>query len=296
MPDHRCFARFGAGNQALLIAVALISAVVTACVGGARDTSIDLTTTARTPGERAVVVSHRGGGISAPENTLPAVTAALAAGFDYVEVDIALTADRQPVLMHDPEVDRTTDGHGALADLTLAEVRKLDAGSWFDPHFAGTRVPTLDEFLDVLEVSGQRALVELKGPWDEASVSSFAAAVMARGLDRRVAVSSFDAATLMFAKDAAASIQRFAIMKAFPGHVVRVAKEVGARGIIVGRRAVIKHPEIVDQLQAAGVRVVVYTLNTDAQWHAVTALGVDGIVTDDPGTLSEWQEGARARG
>ena len=84
-----------------------------------------------------------------------------------------------------PKVDRTTDGHGALADLTLAEVRKLDAGSWFDPHFAGTRVPTLDEFLDVLEVSGQRALVELKGPWDEASVSSFAAAVMARGLDRR---------------------------------------------------------------------------------------------------------------
>ena len=78
--------------------------------------------------------------------------------------------------------------------------------------------------------------------------------------------------------------------------MVRVAKEVGARGIIVGRRAVIKHPEIVDKLQAAGVRVVVYTLNTDAQWDAVTALGVDGIVTDDPGTLSLWQEGARARG
>ena len=85
-------------------------------------------------------------------------------------------------------------------------------------------------------------------------------------------------------------------MKAFPGHVVRVAKEVGARGIIVGRRAVIKHPEIVDKLQAAGVRVVVYTLNTDAQWDAVTALGVDGIVTDDPGTLSQWQEGIRTRG
>ena len=86
MPDHRYFVRLGAGSQALLIAIALVSAVVTACVGGARDTSIDLTVGA-TPGERAVVVSHRGGGISAPENTLPAVTAALAAGFDYVEVE-----------------------------------------------------------------------------------------------------------------------------------------------------------------------------------------------------------------
>src|SRR6187402_1946261 len=272
----------------LIVCVLATLSLIIAFLGAtpARVSATELLGETRAAGDEAFIASHRGGGATAPENTLPAISAALAAGFDYVEVDVALTADRQPVLMHDPEVDRTTDGSGALADLTLAEVRKLDAGAWFDPHFAGTRVPTLHEFLDVLEVSGQRALVELKGPWDEASVASFAAEVMARGLDRRVAVSSFDAVTLMYARDAAASIQRFAIMKAFPGHVVRVAKEVGARGIIVGRRAVIKHPEIVDKLQAAGVRVVVYTLNTDAQWDAVTALGVDGIVTDDPGTLS----------
>ena len=73
-----------------------------------------------TPGDAAFIASHRGGGATAPENTLPAITAALAAGFDYVEVDVALTADRQPVLMHDATVDRTTDGHGRLAALTLA--------------------------------------------------------------------------------------------------------------------------------------------------------------------------------
>ena len=108
----------------------------------------------RTPGDAAFIASHRGGGATAPENTLPAITAALAGGFDYVEVDVALTADRQPVLMHDATVDRTTDGHGRLAALTLAEVRALDAGSWFDPDFAGTQVPTLAEFLDVLARPG----------------------------------------------------------------------------------------------------------------------------------------------
>ena len=121
---------------------------------------------ARSPGDAAFVASHRGDSASAPENTIPAVESAIAGGFAYVEVDVVLTKDGQPVLMHDRTVDRTTNGHGKVAELTLAEVRALDAGAWFDASFAGTRVPTLEEFLDVLAASNSKGLIELKGVWD----------------------------------------------------------------------------------------------------------------------------------
>ena len=109
-------------------------------------------------------------------------------------MDVALTADRQPVLMHDARSTARPTATGGSPSLTLAEVRALDAGSWFDPEFAGTQVPTLAEFLDVLGASGHRAIVELKGLWDAEAVAAAIAEVAARNLERRVAIASFDAA------------------------------------------------------------------------------------------------------
>lgn len=295
MPDEAPSALEGDRIPALLIVCALaLASIVIALVGTtpSRVGASELMGAARTPGDRAFIASHRGGGATAPENTLPAIAAALAGGFDYVEVDVALTADRHPVLLHDATVDRTTDGSGPLAQLTLDEVRALDAGSWFDERFAGTRVPTLDELLDLLTTTGGRAMIELKGKWDAASVAGLVSDVSTRGLDRRVIVSSFDARTLALLREASAVIPILAILKESPDDVVAAVEETGASGIVVDRRAVLAHPGIVDELHAAGKRVVVYTLNTDRQWGQVTSLGVDGIVTDDPGTLSQWQESA----
>jgi glycerophosphoryl diester phosphodiesterase len=92
-------------------------------------------------------VAHRGDPEHAPESTLPAFAAAVALGVDMVEFDVHRLADGALVVMHDATVDRCTDGSGALAEMTLAEVRALDAGSWFAAEFAGTRVPTLAETL-----------------------------------------------------------------------------------------------------------------------------------------------------
>jgi glycerophosphoryl diester phosphodiesterase len=280
--------------QALMIVCVLaVASLIIAFLGAtpARVSATELLGETRAAGDEAFIASHRGGGATAPENTLPAISAALAAGFDYVEVDVALTADRHPVLMHDATVDRTTDGHGRLSTLTLAEVQALDAGSWFDAEYAGTRVPTFAEFLDVLDASGHRALIELKGEWDAAAVESAVAELTARGLERRVAVSSFDARTLAMAGAASTVLPRLFILRHLPEDVVRAATEATVRGLIVDRRAVLERPEVVDELHAAGIRVVVYTLNSDTQWDEVTALGVDGIVTDDPATLSMWQQG-----
>lgn len=280
--------------QALMIVCVLaVASLIIAFLGAtpARVSATELLGETRAAGDEAFIASHRGGGATAPENTLPAISAALAAGFDYVEVDVALTADRHPVLMHDATVDRTTDGHGRLSTLTLAEVQALDAGSWFDAEYAGTRVPTFADFLDVLDASGHRALIELKGEWDAAAVESAVAELTARGLERRVAVSSFDARTLAMAGAASTVLPRLFILRHLPEDVVRAATEATVRGLIVDRRAVLERPEVVDELHAAGIRVVVYTLNSDTQWDEVTALGVDGIVTDDPATLSTWQQG-----
>jgi glycerophosphoryl diester phosphodiesterase len=277
----------------LIVCVLAVASLVIAFLGAspARVSATELLGETRAAGDAAFIASHRGGGATAPENTLPAISAALAAGFDYVEVDVALTADRHPVLMHDATVDRTTDGHGRLAALTLAQVKALDAGSWFDPAYAGTPVPTFAEFLDVLAASGHRALIELKGRWDAADVEAAVGELTARGLERRVAVSSFDARTLAMAGSASRVLPRLFILRQLPDDVVRAATEARVRGLIIARRALLERPEMVEELHAAGIRVVVYTLNSDTQWDAVTALGVDGIVTDDPATLSMWQQG-----
>lgn len=94
-----------------------------------------------------IVVGHRGNVKFAPENTLPAFEAAIEHGADLLEIDVRETKDGVLVIMHDDTVDRTTDGSGLVADLTLAEIKQLDAGSWFDPKFKGTTVPTLREAL-----------------------------------------------------------------------------------------------------------------------------------------------------
>ena len=94
--------------------------------------------------------AHRGAMARFPENTVPAFREAVHLGVAMIEMDVRRTKDGYLVILHDKTVDRTTDGHGLLSDLTLREVRKLDAGKWKDPAFAGTRIPTLEEALQVI--------------------------------------------------------------------------------------------------------------------------------------------------
>src|SRR5262245_19734930 len=90
---------------------------------------------------------HRGAPDVAPENTLVGFQAAQDAGCEYIETDVRRSSDGQLVVLHDPRVERTTDGHGRASQLTLAQLVALDAGSWFDARFAGARIPTFDELM-----------------------------------------------------------------------------------------------------------------------------------------------------
>ena len=106
--------------------------------------------------------AHRGGTEKTPENTLPAFEAALELCVDMIEFDLRVTADGHVVVMHDATVDRTTDGTGEIANLTLEQIKRLDAGSWHSLRFAGTLVPTLDEVLQIMP-SSVLLNIELKG-------------------------------------------------------------------------------------------------------------------------------------
>jgi glycerophosphoryl diester phosphodiesterase len=108
------------------------------------------------------IVCHRGVNLIAPENTLPALECGLAAGFGFIEVDLHITSDGEIVVIHDKTLDRTTDGSGPVTQQSLADLRALDAGGWFNPFFKGTKIPTLGEVLDLLIRYDGRAYLEFK--------------------------------------------------------------------------------------------------------------------------------------
>ena len=127
-------------------AISLLLMIAASCATAASD-SAEL----RLP-ERGIC-AHRGASQTHPENTLAAFREAIRLGAHMIEFDVALTKDGELALMHDLTVDRTTDGRGKVADLTMAEIKKLDAGRWKSPEFAGERVPTLREALAVMPVN-----------------------------------------------------------------------------------------------------------------------------------------------
>lgn len=140
---------------------------------------------------------HRGHSLGAPENTLAAFAACAEAGGTTCEIDTVLTKDKEIVVIHDLTLDRTTNGTGPVKDRTRAEVQALDAGAWFAPAFAGTRIPTLREVLEATRASGMGFEVEIK---EELDLDSYAGALRDTLTDpadfERVMMISFDHASL----------------------------------------------------------------------------------------------------
>src|SRR5256886_16194559 len=109
-----------------------------------------------------LVIAHRGASGNAPENTLAAFKKAVALGATFIETDLQLSRDAHFVAIHDTTVDRTTNGQGAVHDMTLADLRRLDAGSWFGSEFAGERIPTLEEILEFSKKNDVVFYLEIK--------------------------------------------------------------------------------------------------------------------------------------
>src|SRR5258708_9070381 len=143
-----------------------------------------------------LVIAHRGASGNAPENTLAAFRKAVALGATFIETDLQLSRDARLVAIHDATVNRTTNGQGAVHDMTLAELRRLDAGSWFGSEFAGERIPTLEEILEFSKKKDVVFYLEMKPSGSWGGEHALIGALRESGEIPRTVVISFDAAIL----------------------------------------------------------------------------------------------------
>lgn len=244
-----------------------------------------MTTAPHTP----QVIAHRGNSRVAPQNTLVALETAWRAGADSIEIDIQLSADGVAVVIHDDTVDATTDGSGAVSDLDLAELRRLDAGSWFSPAYAGQRVPTFAEVIAFLEARrGIDLLLELKGDWDAAGARGVAEAIAAAGLDDRVIAQSFSLATVAVLAEVAPDLRRGLLIVDADDTLFDVCTELGVMACNPHGELLRARPELLGKLHGACLQVMVWTANEPEEWAALTAAGVDAIITDRPDALIGW--------
>ncbi len=233
--------------------------------------------------------AHRGGNVAAPEATLPAFAAAIEAGADVLEFDVRLTADGVLVVIHDATVDRTTDGAGPVRDMTLAELRRWNASSG-RPSDPPTRIPTLEE---VFAAHPERRMaIEMKTPETAAPLCRSLAAA---GRQTRTLVAAFDAGALEAFRTACpdaptvASMSEVATFLVFAhlriegllrpeANALMVPETFGPVRVVTGR--------ILEAAARLGLPVAVWTVNDPDAMERLLDLGVDGILTDDPGALA----------
>jgi glycerophosphoryl diester phosphodiesterase len=230
-----------------------------------------------------IVFAHRGASAYAPENTLAAFELAARQGAPAIEFDVKLTSDRQVIIIHDPTLERTTNGSGAIGKHSLAELRELDAGSWKSPEFRGEKIPLLT---DVLEAVGKKVLINIEltnyaTPFDGLT-REVAGLVKKHALQERVIFSSFYFTNLLAARRLLPTVPcAQLILEGREGWLQR------ATARFMDLEA--EHPytsdvnaELVERLHARGRRVHVWTVNDPADMRRLRACGVDGIFSDDP--------------
>jgi glycerophosphoryl diester phosphodiesterase len=235
---------------------------------------------------RPLVIGHRGACAHAPENTLASFELAIQHKADAIEFDVKLSSDNQVVVIHDPSVDRTTNGTGKVADMPLAALRELDAGSKFADKFAGEKMPTLK---DVFDRFGNQTLmnVELTNystPFD-GLVKKVIELVRYHKLENRVILSSFLSNNLKIARRLLPEVP--CGLLAYSSWMGYFPRNFGWKK---GFQAL--HPfltdvdqTLVDNVHAAGKRIHVWTVNGEDNLKRMLGLKVDGIFTDDPGML-----------
>ncbi|MCE3032428.1 glycerophosphodiester phosphodiesterase family protein, partial [Streptomyces sp. CMSTAAHL-2] len=214
-----------------------------------------------------LTIGHRGVMGVEPENTLRSFVAAQRAGLDLIELDLHLSKDGALVVMHDAEVDRTTDGSGPIAEKTLSELRALDAGR-------GERVPVFEEVLDAV---GTPLQAEIK---DVAAARELARVMLERDLVARVEVSSFHDEAVAEIARLVPGVRTALIAGRYGPEVVERAVAAGAPTLCLDIRRITL--ETVEHARAAGLRIIGWTVNTQEQLRLVRALELDGATTDFP--------------
>lgn len=231
---------------------------------------------------RPLIIAHRGFSGLYPENTLRALRAAVELKVDGCEIDTHLSADGVPVVLHDPTVDRTTDGHGAVRELTWKEIRTLDAGSWKGQEFAGERVPMLAEALATLKGHGL-LVIEIKAGGMEEQVVQIVGEAEALG---QCVVFSFQ--DRVVGKVAALEPRLPAIWllaQIPPGEAEQQAlllQALEARSAALAPHYGTLTPKFIRRARALGLGIWAWTVDDPAALQRVVEMGVDALITNWP--------------
>lgn len=234
---------------------------------------------------RQLVIAHRGFSAVAPENTLLAFAKAKEAGADGIEIDVHLTADGVVVVMHDEKVNRTTNGSGYVGDVTLAQVRELDAGGWFSPEAAGQRVPTFEEVCAFMAEWDGLLNVEIKTTHRRYTGIEQKVLQLIReyGISDRVFISSFNHESLWLVHQLEPSMATAALYSEQlwePWHYVQTFAAVGIHPV---HRAVT--PEVVERCHAVGIAVRPWTIDDPQEGRRLLSYGIDAIITNRPDVM-----------
>ena len=236
--------------------------------------------------KRTLCVAHRGGSAYAPENTMAAFRNAIKMKADYFELDVHMSRDGHLVVIHDDELERTTDGTGQVKDKTLAQLKKLDAGSWFSPEFKGERVPTLEEALDLAK-GKIGVVIEIKnGPnFYEGIEKKVVDLVKKKGMEKDVIIISFDHSNIKKAHKLDPKIAGGILFYANILNVNQTAENSGASLVCPGWQLLT--PEMISDCHKNGLKLNIWTVNDPALMARFIREGVDVITTDKPDVLIE---------
>ena len=225
-------------------------------------------------------IAHRGASGTAPENTCVAATKARRLGCRWIEVDVQLSADGIPVVIHDHTLERTTNGHGPVAAATAAQLSALDAGQWFAPTFAGEPVPTLARMVQTCRDLDLGLNIELKpSPGADVQTAKAVAATI-ESTKQPILVSSFSQVALGTFHACAPGTPLGALYRAAPRDADLRRLAVPVHTVHVAAKGLTRAE--VERLTTVGFRVLGYTVNDADRGRQLRGWGVAAVFTDFP--------------
>lgn len=230
------------------------------------------------------VIAHRGASAYAPENTLASFLKAKTLGARWVEFDVMLTADHEVIIIHDEELNRTTNGTGRVSDCSYADIKKLDAGSWFDPKFSAEKILSLKEMIDFLRQHQMSANVEIKAlPGHEEITAIKVLEVIQQHWTKDMLpplISSFSLPVLHIVRYHSATCYVGLLMHHWLSEWQQLCDTLQCVSVDVNEKII--DPDKVKQIKATQRLVLAYTVNDPQRAQELFSWGVDAVFTDCP--------------
>jgi glycerophosphoryl diester phosphodiesterase len=237
------------------------------------------------------IIAHRGYSARAPENTMAAIETAIAAGADAIEFDLHVTADGVPVLFHDETLERTSDGSGPLRDVPYLELSRLDAGSWFGPHFSGEPIPRFVDALSRLSGRVGRVYPEVKHHGHRDDLDVMVEAVRAADLVQSTVFISMDWGALGQMRGSHLDVNVGYVVEHVDRAHAAIERAAGdARALVdFDARILLADPSLVELAHRRGVELAVWTVDDRVRAAQLYHLGVRRITTNRVSDLLAWK-------